>query len=189
MLLLPLKTTSAVECCWSNGIVVLTMQKYAYRISFFCIWTSCKTWNGIKRSSFIDTYVIGEFIKPLRNQSGKYSYTWVFVKCRAFNEFLSLWMLRDSMGLLDWNFVSCFCSRWPYFVQQDLHYENHSVLVLLQQNVLCPKTKICAFSFENTKLLKHVVVHVFEFTRVVLRIQSKLDSHIFFLRNSLKRVR
>ncbi len=36
-----------------------------------------KLWNGIKRSRFSDTYVIGEFIEPLQNESGKYSYTQV----------------------------------------------------------------------------------------------------------------
>jgi hypothetical protein len=67
---------------------------------FFCIQTSCKTLNGIKRSSFIDTCMIGEFVEPLRNQSGKYSYTWV-VKCIASNEFIvsSECFLRDNSGL------------------------------------------------------------------------------------------
>ena len=99
-------------CCFNHA-------KVCIRISFFCIQTSCKTLNGIKRSSFIDTCVIGEFIEPLRNQSGKYSYTWVFAKCIAFNEFYLLWMLKRYVGLLGescklyyarWSMLTGFCS-------------------------------------------------------------------------------
>ncbi len=54
---------------------------------FLCIQTSCKTLNGIKRSSFIDTCVIGEFNEPLRNQSGKVLIH-LSVKCIASNEFI-----------------------------------------------------------------------------------------------------
>ena len=39
------------------------------------------------------------------------------------------------------------------FVQQDLHYENHKCPCVASAKCLCPKTKIYAFSFENTKVL------------------------------------
>ncbi len=44
---------------------------------FYAYGQVVKLWNGIKRSRFSDTYVIGEFFEPMRNQSGKYSYTQV----------------------------------------------------------------------------------------------------------------
>ena len=39
------------------------------------------------------------------------------------------------------------------FVQQDLLYENHKCPCVASAKCLCPKTKIYAFSFENTKVL------------------------------------
>ena len=38
-------------------------------------------------------------------------------------------------------------------VQQDLLYENHKCPCVASAKCLCPKTKIYAFSFENTKVL------------------------------------
>ncbi len=80
-----------------EGAILFCWCFFAY---FYQFSTSCKTLNWRKWSRFSDTYVIGEFIKPLWIQSGKYSYTWVFVKCIAFNVF-SLDVRRDSVGLLD----------------------------------------------------------------------------------------
>ena len=126
--MLSLKTTRADECLLRSWYCCFNHAKVCIRISF-CIQTSCKTLNGIKRSSSIDTCVIGEFNEPLRNQSGKYSYTCVFVKCIAFNEFLSLLDVeRDNCGLTRWKVVSYIMLAdlcWPVFVQQDLLYENH----------------------------------------------------------------
>ena len=42
---------------------------------------------------------------------------------------------------------------WPGFVQQDLLYENHKCPCVASAKCLCSKTKIYAFSFENTKVL------------------------------------
>ena len=144
-----------MSVCWGHGIVVFNHAKVCIRISFSCIQTGCKTLNGIKRSRFIDTCVIGEFIEPLRNQSGKYSYTWVFVKCIAFNEFYLFECLRDSVGLLDESCKLCYArgSMLTGFVQQDLLYENHKCPCVASAKCLSPKTKIYAFSFENTKVL------------------------------------
>ena len=66
---------------------------------------------------------------------------------------------------------------WPGFVQQDLLYENHKCPCVASAKCLCPKTKIYAFSFENTKVLTccRSCIRI----TLVLRIQSKTGSLYF----------
>ena len=152
-------------CCFNHA-------KVCIRISF-CIQTSCKTLNGIKRSSFIDTCVIGEFNEPLRNQSGKYSYTWVFVKCIAFNEFIvsSECLKEIIVGLRGESCKLCSLIYVDRVLFNKISFmKTISVLVLLQRNVYVQRQKSTLFHFENTKMLTFCH-NVFE-----LRIQSKLES-------------
>ena len=60
-------------------------------------------------------------------------------------------MWAYEVKVVSYNMLADLC--WPDFVQQDLLYENHKCPCVASAKCLCPKTKIYAFSFENTKVL------------------------------------
>ncbi len=84
--------------------------------------------------------------------------------------------LRDNVGLLGESCKLYYArgSMLTGFVQQDLLHENHKCPCVASVKCLCPKTKIYAFSFENTKVLTCCRICI-RITYVFLKIQSKLE--------------
>ena len=91
----------------------------------------------------------------------------------SFYLFWMFWEIKLAYWVKVVSYIMLADLCWPGFVQQDLLYENHKCPCVASAECLCPKTKIYAFSFENTKVLTCCrtcirITHVF-------RIQSKLE--------------